>query len=221
MKTRDWIPPKPAKALVIGHDPRLQKSDIIAEYVLFANYYFQGEPTKPPDKRKYGLAKLTFDHIMYLTDGMISPDSIYLTNLCNAALEHAPKGRTVLIPREKATEGLKNIKEILSNNPSIKYIFAMSLQVNYWLQELGLYKSDDDFLELSQPVEAGVTSDPPYFKPISGRTFTIICGGQYNITDGGQLLFPVLHSKMFPLKSNTLAAYWKGYERIRDYFNGI
>jgi hypothetical protein len=220
VKTKDWIPPKPAKALVIGHDPRLRKSDTIAEYVLFANYYFQGEPTRPHDKQKYGLAKLTFDHISFLTAGKINPDEIYLTNLCKSALDRPSRG-IVLIPRAKAIEGLKNIKETLSNNPSIEFIFAMSLQVNYWLQELGFYKSENNFFQKTLPVKAGLMSDPPYFKPKTARTFIMICGNHYKLTEGDQLLFPVLHSKMYPLKGNILSAYGDGYERIRELFRGI
>ena len=40
METLDWKPREPPRALLIGHDPRLQKSNTQAEYVLFANYYF-------------------------------------------------------------------------------------------------------------------------------------------------------------------------------------
>lgn len=41
--TKDFLYPKTfaPKALIIGHDPRLQNSDTIADYALFADYYFE------------------------------------------------------------------------------------------------------------------------------------------------------------------------------------
>ena len=48
--TKPWIPENP-KALVIGHDPRLNRSDTIAEYSLFADYYFQSIRTRTSEKK--------------------------------------------------------------------------------------------------------------------------------------------------------------------------
>lgn len=57
MSTKDFKPHKPAKVLIIGHDPRLQSSDTKAEYVLFADYYFKTDIKGGAEKRKQGLAK--------------------------------------------------------------------------------------------------------------------------------------------------------------------
>lgn len=208
-----------AKALLIGHDPRLQKSDTIAPYVLFADYYFKPEPTKPSERSKYGLAKATFDHIGYLTNNKIKPELIYITNLCNYSLPSSPANKTVLIPREKAEEGLENINKILIVNPTIEYVFPMSLQVNYWLQKLGFYDSKTDFVTLTEPREYGLISDKPYFQPKNSRTFLLICGNIYKPNNGHQKIIPILHSKQFPLKKNTISSYGPAYDRIREYFN--
>lgn len=219
MKTKDWPAKSTPKALLIGHDPRLQNSESIAGHALFADYYFRDVPTKPAEKRKYGLAKSSFDHIAYLTHGKIAPESLYITNLCNSALEHALKGKTVLIPKEKAQEGLENIRSVLEANPSIEFLFPMSLQVNYWLQKLGFYGLDDDFLAQSEPKEIGVIHRPPYYEPRKSKSFTLICGQIFESAEGKHKIVPILHSKNYPLKGRFLQAYGSKYDQIREYFS--
>jgi hypothetical protein len=82
----------------------------------------------------------------------------------------------VYIPSEKAIEGLDSIKKILKEYPTIEYIFPISLQVNYWLQKLGFYTSEDSFLVKSEPIETGIQYDRPYFEPKNSKTFLLICG---------------------------------------------
>lgn len=107
---KDWGDLKKAKVLVIGHDPRLQHSDTIAEYCLFANYYFKQNIRNESEKRKRDLANSTFQQIMYLTNNKFNIEEIYLTNLCNEELPHAPLKKTVYIPEDKARNGIeKNI----------------------------------------------------------------------------------------------------------------
>lgn len=64
MKTIDWKSKKEAKALLVGHDPRLQNSNTIANYALFADYYFKPISNIQSEKRKYGLAKSSFEYIL-------------------------------------------------------------------------------------------------------------------------------------------------------------
>lgn len=154
--TKDWKAITEAKILLIGHDPRLQETDTIAEYCLFADYYFKQKPLDGAERRKYGLAETTFKHIAYVTKDKIRPKEVYITNLCNESLDHAPKDKTVCIPLDKAERGIENIRSILKDNSSIQYIFPMSQQVNHWLQELKFYSSDNDFLENSKPKQRGL-----------------------------------------------------------------
>jgi hypothetical protein len=217
MKTIDWKSKDKAKALLIGHDPRLQNSDTIAAYALFADYYFRPVPDKEAEKRKYSLAKSTFEHILYLTNNKIKPEQVYVTNLCNESLPHAPKGKTVFIPKIIAQAGINNIRKILQDNPTIQYIFPMSLQVNYWLQKLKFYDSSSDFVYKSEPKEKGINNSDPYYEPHTARTFLIICGNQYMVDKGKQIVIPILHSKNFPL-SGTFIAYNDCYEKIKKYF---
>ncbi len=214
MITKDYKPAKPAKVLIIGHDPTLQKTDTQAEYAFFADYYFREEPKQKSENKKYQLAKKTFDQILDLTDGKYGADEIYITNLCNKTLPHV-KG-TVRIPKKEADEGVARVKKILSENPTIQYVFAMSLQVNYWLQELGLYNSHDGFLEDTRPKENDVKVQG--FKANKGRTFLRICGKRFGINGfDNVLIIPVLHTKQYPLAGRMLA-YEDCYRDIRNYF---
>lgn len=217
MKTQDWRTDKKAKALIIGHDPRLQESDTIAEYALFANYYFSPEPKRFAEKRKFFLAKSAFDQILFLTNNKISPDSIYITNLCNDGLPHAPKGKTVFIPEIKAREGIEHIEKILRENSSIEYIFPMSLQVNYWLQKLGFYSSNNFFVEDSEPKDKGLRNSEQFYEPKKTSTFLKICGNIFKVNDGKQTVIPTLHSKNFPLKGKFLN-YADCYNSIQMFF---
>ena len=123
--TKDYKPAKPAKALLIGHDPTLQNSETQANVALFADYYFKykdEEPKRWNEKKKFNLAKNSFDQIAYITLGKIKDDEIYITNLCNTILykDKSDGGKTVRIPESKARDGVERIREILKNNPTIK-----------------------------------------------------------------------------------------------------
>jgi len=217
MRTNDWKSREKAKVLVIGHDPTLQNSEERAPFVLFANYFFEDKPKKYPELQKFKLAKSTFDQITEVTNGIIKPEEIYVTNLCNVPLLRAPKGKTVFIPEIKAIEGLKNIQTILNENPTIEYIFPMSLQVNYWLQKLDFYNSKTDFVIETEPKAKGIKNENPYFEPKKTKTFLKICGNQYKTKNGNQIIIPILHSKNYPIKGN-FTAYKEKYENIKNYF---
>lgn len=218
MQTLDWKPKEHTpRALLIGHDPRLQQSDTQAEYVLFANYYFDKTIKDRAFKSKYGLAASAFNQITHITNGKIKPEEIYITNLCNSALPHAPKNKTVYIPEEKAITGVENIKKIIDENSTIEYLFPMSLQVNYWLQKLGLYYSSDEFIEKSTPKTIGIQNKPPYYEQTGKSPFLLICGNLYRVTGGSQVVIPILHAKCFPLNKQ-FKAYEPAYENIRNYF---
>jgi hypothetical protein len=221
METKDWPAKSTPKALLIGHDPTLQNSKDRAATALYANLFFDPPFGKGPVLRKYGLAKASFDQITYLTYGKIAPEKVYVTNLCNSALPHAPVGKTVYIPEGKAQEGLENIRRILESNPSIEFVFPMSLQVNYWLQKLGFYSSGDDFLALSEPKDIGIQHKLPYYLPRKSGSFTLICGRIFETFDGKHKVIPILHSKNYPLKGRFSETYGPKYVQIRNYYNSV
>ncbi len=197
--------PKQARVLVIGHDPRLQISNTLAGHTFFADYYFKPISSQRSERAKYKLAEAVFDYVSTLTNQMYSAEQVVLTNLCNTALPHAPKGKTVYIPEEEACQGIREIEDILKGS-EIQVILAMSLQVNYWLQTLGFYPAVDEFLIRAEPKERGVTCEPPYYEPARDRPFLLICGKQYHTKDR-RSIFPVLHVKHWPLKGRFAEAY--------------
>ena len=214
--TKPWIPQNP-KALVIGHDPRLNRSETIAEYSLFADYYFKPVPGQKSEKRKYDLAYSLFNYISIITNKKLKPEDIAVTNLCNSSLPHAPKGKTVLIPKYEAEQGMNSILEIIDKHPGIEFIFPLSLQVNYWLQKFNFYDSNDDFCANSEPKEIGLNNNPPYFQPKQSRTFLKICGNEYSTSNKKIKLYPILHVKCYP-PANRFSAYGECYDKLTAKF---
>jgi len=212
MRTKIWGNLEKAKILVIGHDPGLQRSPTIADYCFFADYYFRFKPSKKSELAKYQLAEALFTYIRDLTSGHFSDDELLITNLCNEGLPPSPRGKTVFIPRNKAEEGLKVIRNLLKGS-NIRFIFAMSQQVNYWLQELGFCPASIRFLEKSEPKEIGIRNEQPYYEPNKPRAFKEVCGKKY-IVEKQYILFPILHVKSYPLKGNLLA-YEENYKQCK------
>jgi len=159
-----------AKVLVIGHDPRLQESNTHANYAFFADYYLRPAPTRRNELAKYRLAEAVYSYISHLTNYQYAADQFVLTNLCNTRLPHAPKGKTVLIPEEEAFAGINAVQDILSES-QIEVIFAMSAQVNYWLQKFSFYPAVFEFLDNAKPKPKGIDHKPPYYEPKRSGVF--------------------------------------------------
>ncbi len=193
-----------AKVLVIGHDPSLQDSDTQAAYAFFADYRFCPMLTKKSEQAKYDFAAAAYNYAMHLTSGMFSVDQIIFTNLCNHSLPHAPKNKTVYIPETAAREGIAEIRELLRAS-EVRVIFAMSQQVNYWLQKLDFCTPVRSFLAAAAPTERGCLNQPPYYQPRSSGAFQLICGQVLQAE--GKPLLPVLHVKNWPLKGAFLRTY--------------
>ena len=199
-----------AIVLIIGHDPRLQESNTLANSAFFADYYFKPIPTQQKELAKYKLAEAVYNYIGHLTSHKYSASQIVLTNLCNSALPHAPKGKIVYIPENEAQQGINVIIDIL-NQSNIEVVFAMSEQVNYWLQKLGFYSKVSEFLSNAEPRVNGIIHKPPYYEPLRSKAFTYICGKRYTTSDGRNV-FPILHVKNWPLRGPFTKAYGKAYE---------
>lgn len=203
------------KVLLIGHDPRLQSSDTIANYALFSDYYFGDKPKRGSEKKKFDFATKSIGQVLEITNNKYKADEIYVTNLCNESLPHAPKGKTVLIPESIAKKGFERIYSIICQQTTIEYIFPMSQQVNYWLQFFGLYQTNTDYLVKAKPKEKGINNHPPYYEAVkqSDHPFLEICGVTYHLNTG-QKLIPILHTKQYGQQM----AYFHCYERIKDHF---
>jgi hypothetical protein len=216
LQTKPFGDKSKTKVLVIGHDPRLQKSDSIADYCFFADYYFRQVPILASEKRKYGLAKAIYDYVGWLTSNKLKPDEIMITNLCNRALPHAGNEKTVLIPGDAAIEGFEGIKGIIYES-KIEFILAMTPQVNYWLQMLGLYSSTGNFVKNAEPKTKAAKLG--YYEPVGKSPFLEICGKKY--LAGNIPIYPILHVKQYPLKGRIAANYNKRMEECISSLAGL
>lgn len=216
MRSKDLKAENPT-VLVVGEDSNLQWSDRVPEYVMFADYYFREFPKDGGERSRNVESRNLFDHILGLTGTKVKATEIYFTNLCNDYLHGIPpKGKRVLIPQEKAERGLSHIEWILEQNPSIKWVFALSLQTNYWLQQLGFYDGPQNFIHGAQPRRVGLESPAPYYQPVDGKSLSLICGNIYSATNFRVKVIPLLAAKDYPLNELNLQRFGQAYARLRE-----
>lgn len=134
-----------ASILVIGHDPRLQKYGAEAKHAFFFEYLEGPQPTYGPALAKYKLAKAIVDYVDWLANRKIAKDQLFVTNLCNAFLEHVPGSGTVLIPNQRARIGIAEIQKAVANG-RFKVILPMSVQVFYHLSRTHFLDEDTDLV---------------------------------------------------------------------------
>lgn len=218
MRTKDWKSINAAKVLVIGEDSNLQWSETVEKYAMFADYYFRAFPEDHGERSRNVESRNLFNYIMKLTGNTVVPEEIYVTNLCNDNVEPAPKGKRTFIPEEKALKGIEHIKWILSENPSIKYVFAMSLQTNYWLQKAAFYGSDTHFLQAAEPRRTGMECISPFYQPVDGKAFRNVCGRMYDANHFPVKVIPILPVKDYPLSTQNETLYGEAYEQIANFF---
>ena len=218
MRTKDWKAINSAKVLVVGEDSNLQWSETVPKYVMFADYYFRSFPEDHGERSRNVEARNLFNYITKLTGNRVTPEDIYITNLCNDDVEPAPKGKRVLIPETKVLKGIEHIKWILSENPSIQYVFAMSLQTNYWLQKCGFYEGSTEFLSAAEPRRTGLESYQPFYQPVDGKAFIQVCGHCYDAKNFPVKVIPILPAKDFPLSEQNMERYGEALKKVSGYF---
>ncbi|MDD2488689.1 MAG: hypothetical protein PHD62_04415 [Bacteroidales bacterium] len=217
MKSKDLISEYEAKILVIGEDSNLVWNEEVPEFVMFADYYFKPIPQDHGERSRNVESRRLFEHIIYLTNNKVKSKEIYFTNLCNEYVTPPPKGKHVLIPEEKAIEGVDRIKKILKLNPTITYVFCMSLQANYWLQKLGLYTCNDEtFLHNAQPKRVGLEQFNMFYQPVNPKAFSLIAGNIYDAIGYDTKIVPILPAKDFPLKDRNLDLFQTPYLKIKE-----
>ena len=218
MRTKDWKAINSAKVLVVGEDSNLQWSETVPEYAMFADYYFRAFPEDHGERSRNVEARNLFNYITKLSGNQVTPEDIYITNLCNDHVEPAPKGKRVFIPEDKALKGIEHIKWILSQNPTIEYVFAMSLQTNYWLQKGGCYEGSAEFLSAAEPRRTGTENDQPFYQPIDGKAFIQVCGNCYDAKSFPVKVIPILPAKDFPLSEQNMERYGEACKKVSGYF---
>lgn len=218
MRTKDWKAIDTPKVLVVGEDSNLQWSETVEKCAMFADYYFRGFPEDHGERSRNVESRNLFNYVMKLTAGGVTPEEVYVTNLCNDDVEFAPKGKRTFIPEEKALKGIEHIKWILSENPSIKCVLAMSVQTNYWLQKAGFYEGNADFLKAAEPRRTGMANVPPFYQPVDGKAFLGVCGTVYDAADFAVKVVPILPVKDYPLSERNAEDYGKALEQVWSFF---
>jgi hypothetical protein len=191
--------PGRATIMVIGHDPRLQRSDAEADVALFMDYLLRPTPTRPSEARKYELAQAVVDYVAVLAGREVRLDELYVTNLCNEFLPHAGAGATVLIPDAQARRGVAELTRTVAAG-RFRVILPMSQQVFYRLCQLGFL---DDRPELVKPFMSGARPDAKEaargaYRATGKAPFVPVCGQRFHHC--GVPVIPVVHVKNWPLK---------------------
>jgi hypothetical protein len=194
-----------ANILIIGHDPRLQKSQAEAEKPFFFEYLIRSSstPTYGPDARKYSLAHAVWEYICELAGRPISLDQLYVTNLCNEFLPSPEGGGTVLIPDILAQHGVVEIRGIIARG-NFYLILPMSVQVFYHLCRLDFLDEHTNeiqvLIEEARPNARKV--DQGAYITYGTAPFLEVCGHLYH--HKGIPLIPILHIKQWPLRDRTI-----------------
>lgn len=219
MKTLDWASIVDAKILLIGENSTLQWKNEIIEHVMFLDYYFNNKPYDLGERSRYSEAKAIFDYLREMTADRCKPEMVYGTVLCKEYLERAPRGKHMLIREKEAKDGLQNIKNIIKDNKSIKFIFVMGLQTNYYLQKLGLYdcgEFTEQFLKGAEPRRVGLTPFEPFYQPVDAKPFREICFKAFDVKGLKNVkIIPILPIKSYPLTGSDIKNFEESYEKLK------
>jgi hypothetical protein len=183
-----------ATVLVIGHDPRLQRSQAEAEYAFFMDYLTRRRPGQRSEQQKYDLAQAVVGYVSDLAGRAVALDDLYVTNLCNEFLPHVQGSGTVLIPDPLAKQGADQITTTVAAG-RFRLILPMSQQVFYHLCRLGFV---DDRPELVAPFVCEARPDPAkaeqgLYASVGRAPFLAVCGQRFHHC--GVPVVPVLHVK--------------------------
>lgn len=196
--------PEKAVVFVIGHDPRLKRSDFEAPYTFCLDYLERPRPSTKGEQSKHDLAIAAYSYIKYLAGRSVSLEDMYFTNLCNEYLERPEKG-TVLIPDEKADRGIRDIEIALSWG-AFQVVIPMSLQVFYHLVRRDFVTDDPDedlqtFLQEARPDPSAVKNS---YVPVAKVSFLLVCGRTYHHKQTP--VIPILHVQQWSPGNNA----WRG-----------
>jgi hypothetical protein len=195
--------PSRATILVIGHDPRLQRSDAKAEFAFFMDTLLHLKPARRSEARKYDLAQAVVDYVAALAGRAVQLEELYVTNLCNEFLPHAGAGETVLIPDAQAQWGVDEITRTVAAG-HFRVILPMSQQVLYRLCQYGFV---EDRPELVGPFTSGArpdkkAADRGAYRAVGAAPFLAVCGQRFR--HRSVPVIPIVHVKNWPPKGRFL-----------------
>lgn len=222
MKTADWQSVVTTEVLLIGENSTLQWKDEVLEHAMFLDYYFRHAPYDLGERSRYSEARTIFESLEDMSSGVCRAERVHGTLLSNEILARPPRGKHILLPEEEAKSGLKHINEILKRYPTIKYIFVMGMQTNYYLQKFGFYSSaefTEEFIHGAEPRRTGINSPNPYYQPVNAKPFRNICFKRYRAEQYPDIeVIPILPVKSYPLSGSDLANFEENYEQLKASF---
>jgi hypothetical protein len=222
MKTvKPFGDPKTATILIIGHDPRLQRSSAEAEVAFFFDYLARPRPTSRPEARKYDLAQAICNYVNELAGREVPLTELYVTNLCNEFLEHAPGSGTVLIPDAQARRGAEQISQIVAAG-RFKVILPMAVQTFYHLCRLGFIDEDSElvssFVNAARP---RVSKAGQAICETAGKApFLTVCGQRFH--HRGVPVVPIVHVRPWLRARMTRheGPMWQAQQQVRAALQG-
>jgi len=208
-----------ATILVIGQDPRLQRSQAEAKVAFFFDYLARPRPTHRPEAKKYDLAQAVWGYVSELAGRDAPLTELYVTNLCNEFLEHTPASGTVLIPDALAQRGVEQIMPIVAAG-HFKVILPMGVQTFYHLCWQGFVDEDSElvarFVAGACP-RASKAKQGIYVQ--SGKApFLTVCGRKFH--HRGVPLVPILHIKQWPLNAQMIR-YTESMEQAKQHVSAL
>ncbi len=222
MKTADWPSVVGTQVLLIGENSTLQWKDEVLEHAMFLDYYFRHAPYDLGERSRYSEARTIFESLEEMTSGTCRPEQVHGTLLSNDILARPPRGKHIFVPEKAAREGLAHIKKLLERHPSIKYIFVMGLQTNYYLQKFGFYSSGEvteEFIRGAEPRRIGMQSYNQFYQPVNAKPFRQVCFKRYRATHFPSVeVIPILPVKSYPLAGSDLNNFGESFEELKKSF---
>jgi hypothetical protein len=189
-----------ATIMVIGHDPRLQHSKAEAKTTFFFDYLARPRPTSRSETSKYELARAVWDYVSAIAGRDVPLAELYVTNLCNEFVDHAPRSGTVLISDDLAHRGVERIVQTVAAG-HFKCILPMAVQTFYHLCRWDFVDEGGSemvarFMEGARP-RASKAEQGIYVQ--SGKApFLAVCGQRFH--HRGVPVMPIVHVRQWPLK---------------------
>jgi hypothetical protein len=131
-------------------------------------------------------------------------EKLYITNLCNEFLPHKHNSGTVLIPDDKAEQGLAEIEQAIAKG-HLRVILPMAVQTFYHLCRLGFVDEQTDVLKRFVAAACPRISKVRQGVYVSTGVapFLAVCGQRFH--HRGIPVIPILHVKQWPLKATAVA----------------
>ncbi len=222
MKTADWCAVVNTQVLLIGENSTLQWKDEVLEHAMFLDYYFRHAPYDLGERSRYSEARTIFESLEDMSAGVCRAEQVHGTLLSNDILARPPRGKHILVPQGAAREGLSHINSLIKRYPTIKYIFVMGMQTNYYLQKFGFYTSgelSEQFIKGAEPRRVGLNSYYPYYQPVNAKPFREICFKRYRAAQFPDIeVIPILPVKSYPLAGSDLANFGENYQLLKASF---